>query len=180
MEELIYFLEKYIEDEHKMFIAGLSEKNVSLFKKEYENFKTKYYQYGIGNFNITTPRQPYGEYFERGKQIIANAIPRIIFQVKKYNHPEWGVMYRCYLSGTSPSINMEKNYEENFFIVKKDGDYNIISIYTTPIEIKKLHPDLREWDHRQGIEIKELGTLVEVKKFQPPEDPVQLEEYKAE
>jgi hypothetical protein len=180
MEEFINFLEEYIKNEHQMYISGLSERNVDLFQKKYAEFESKYYENGIVNYNITTPRPSDEEYFQNGKEIIEKAIPRIVFQIKKYDHQEWGILYRCYLSRTSPSKRLEKSYLENFFIIKKVNDYKIISVYTIPIGLRRLRPDLRDWRYSQGKEISDLGKLLEVKKFQPPEDPIQLEEYNAE
>jgi hypothetical protein len=45
---------------------------------------------------------------------IEEAIPRIIYQIKKYDHPEWGIMYRCYLSRTFPSRDAAKNAYDEF------------------------------------------------------------------
>lgn len=180
VERFSVFLDRYICDEHQLFISGLSERNVSLFKQNYEAFESKYYEYGIVNYQISTPKQPYDKYFERGKRMIEASIPRIIFQVKKYEHPQWGMLYRCYLSTTSPSKRMKKDYAENFFVYQLGDEYKIISIYTLPPELTKLNPDLREWEYSRGKTIEELGTLLKVKKYHPTEDPTQLEEYQIE
>lgn len=180
MEQFKKFLEKYIEEEHKLYIAGLSETNVDLFLEKYKNFENKYYEYGIVNYNISTPREPFKKYYARGKKIIEDSIPRIIFQIKTYEHSDFEIVFRCYLSRTSPPKQMPRNYYENFFVVKKDNDYKIISIYTIKIGLKKISTDLKDWEYSRGKEMVRLGKTLDIMKFQPPEDPVQLEEYKAE
>ncbi len=36
------------------------------------------------------------------------------------------------------------------------------------------------WEHSDGLELAELGALVDVRKFRPPDDPIQQEDYRAD
>ncbi|MEQ8996794.1 MAG: hypothetical protein RID53_09865 [Coleofasciculus sp. B1-GNL1-01] len=171
MEEAITFIRNFIDKEYETWVACWSEPDNNVFRPKRSELNTLYE--GDLKSDIYRPRQVDESYFEEGKEQLEQTQPRIFFQVKKYQHPTHGNLYRCYVSST---LRGRSTYSTCFYLANTENGLKIVSQYNVSSD----PGNGISWNWRGGLKLDKLGELVEVRKFQAPTDPEHLKEYEAE
>lgn len=173
------FIKAFIKEEYEALVSQYTERNSEIFQGKLEKLK-KFYAPGI---LPDVNRSPFTSerWFEEGKKTVESVLaPRVLFQVKEYEHPTLGKIYRCYVSNTTTARNNQHSYFANFYLTDRKDGLKIVAKYHIDREITNLDGGLEGWNNRGGIELETLGKLNEVRKFQEPSDPKHLAEYQAE
>jgi hypothetical protein len=183
MDEVIDFLRDYIETEYQILLVRYSERDEQLFLGQLAQIKP-FLAPGVES-NLERP-PPDEDWFTIGKKMIAGGAvaPRTLFQVKMYRHSEHGDLYRAYVSDTSRPRGKRSNYFANFFVAPVLQQLKIISRYDLDIlpdqKGERFEAQGLSWIWHSGLTIEELGTLIEVRKLQVPDESFALAEYLTE
>jgi hypothetical protein len=195
LDEAVDFFQQFIRAEYEMATAAYGERDTGLYVEKYAEFERFLKDVktmdsrgrDLDDFTLELMAAEGEDWFETGKKVLEALRPRTLFQVKHYIHPEWGDLFRGYLSHPrAPIVNV---YGFNFYATRIDDELRIISMYSTCDECfttgKIKGKPCREcgatgWRFQEGRRIETPGRLVEVRKLQPPADPEQLREYEAE
>lgn len=104
-------------------------------------------------------------------------VPRILFKIKKWEHPKEGNLYQVYLSSTQNTD--EKTYFQSLIAKETKGKFYFVgrysicyTCYATGIHNGKPCPDCsgRGWEFREGLKLKTLGGgKQEIFRYQAPE-----------
>ena len=112
--------------------------------------------------------------------------PRVIFQAKKYHHPSHGDLVRFYLSDVYKYPLL--GYARNYIVSQTEHGLRIVAQYANcslgcrGASVLPGNPDCEVcgsmgMEHLEGVQFRDFGDLVEVRKFQPPTDPIHLAEF---
>ncbi|MDJ1471056.1 hypothetical protein [Xanthocytophaga flava] len=170
MEEAIAFINEFIANEYAAWQAYYLEQDDELFEEVRDKVDR---MYGADLMTEVNYRSIYESWFTEGEAKLAQVKPRILFQIKEYEHTDYGSLFRCYVSSYS---NWSDSYSASFYIAKrenfrtKEKEWRIVSKYNN---------DVGNWQWRGGIRVEPLGKLLSVRQFQPPADPVDLADYEA-
>jgi hypothetical protein len=180
------FINEYLKKENKASIGKWTE---TLNNEECEklNKKAKSYYHsivsaidfgrGVGFFDDE-------EIKEYAPIKIEEIVKRTLFQIKKYENPTCGdvikrilkdnVIYLCYTSDDEKYEDSKIRYSRIFVVANTNEGMKIITYFLFKDGILD-QPDDYEPNH-----ITDLGTLVEKRKFQAPEEENSLADYNAE
>jgi len=167
MEDAINFIKQFIDEEYEALVAQWTEHDNSVFKTKRRELN-RFYGPDITP-EINRPRSVDKRWFEKAKKYLDMIQPRILFQVKQYEHPTLGNLYRCYVSTTQRS---NSTYFACLYVAHTEQGLKIVAQYNTDFE--------GGWDWSGGVKLETLGKLIEVRKFQAPTEPENLKEYEAE
>ncbi|HEX3078482.1 MAG TPA: hypothetical protein VHQ24_16615 [Lachnospiraceae bacterium] len=96
MDEIILFINDFIEKEYEAFIACYSEKDEEIFEDK-QNQVDLMYSSGLRTI-VQRGCDPQEEWFIEGEKQLQVVRKRILFQIKKYQHSEFDILYECSLS----------------------------------------------------------------------------------
>ncbi len=180
IEVAVEFIKAFIEKEYQALVSQYTERDEAIFQAKVAELEA-YYEPDIPSM-LNRPNPPDEEWFELGKQSVEQSLtPRILFQIKEYEHPSLGKLYRCYVGQNFRARNNNQaHYILNLYVAQKDGGLKIVSKYHIDRNKTTLDTGLDSWSYRDGIELETLGNLLEVRKFREPTPPEQLAEYLAE
>ena len=136
--------------------------------------------------DMVRPIAPVDAWFETGQAMLAGGLltPRTLFQIKAYRHPELGRLYRLYVSAPSRPRSGGSSYFTNFFAADTDSGLKVIARYD--IDLLPDQPGERlqinglDWIFAGGTSLETLGSLLEVRQFEPPSRSEHLTEYELE
>jgi hypothetical protein len=179
------FISLYIEKEYEFLIALWTEKNIKIFRDKQHELQ-HFYAQGLTP-EVGRPLCLDDQWFEVGQEEIESICPRDLFQIKHYQNQVFGNFYRCYVSNTSKYG--KKTYFSCLYITNIENEWKITSRYNICFTCNSLG-QLEDghkcsecsgsgWNWRGGFKLKELGKLVDVRKFQSPDNPIQMKEYNA-
>ena len=171
MDKAVAFIRTYIEKEYDTEIAHYTERDDSVFKAKLTELN-KMYAAGLTS-EIYRPKGVPESRFKRWQKQLEQTQKRVLFQVKKYNHPDHESLYRFYLSSTQLG---DDTYFTCFYLANTENGLKIVSQYNVSSD----QGNGISWNWRGGLKLDKLGELVEVRKFQAPTDPEHLKEYEAE
>jgi hypothetical protein len=186
MEKVIKFVQEYLEEEHRTVIAFYTERD----QDRYQQRKCKLDAFSIPEVEdklISRSSTPSEEFFEAGEGNVNSGViaKRPLFQIKLYKHPEFGELYRVYLGPTHIFSNSSL-YDVNLFVTEVEGQLKVIAVY----KFNRFAGRQRRnyftdhglgWNYQSGKKIETLGILLDVRKFQVPDDQHGvLAEYNAE
>ncbi|PTL85200.1 hypothetical protein [Vitiosangium sp. GDMCC 1.1324] len=112
--------------------------------------------------------------------------PRVLFQLKKYAHPEMGELYRAYVSG-----EFKHNVGAYNLILTLAHTKHGLQIVSVDSRCMNCRGSGREdgeacqecggkgWEHESGRKLGELGAPVEVIKLQAPTNPESRADYES-
>lgn len=181
MEEVLAFLEAFVKEEYETIIALHTEPNDDIFEAKCSRLNNLL----VKDLDSELYRSS-AKNLESVEKVLRTYQPRILFQVKQYNHPIFHELYQAYMSSTWRGSN---HYFTSFFIGKVANSLKVLAQYNICNECNgtgwqdDYHCEECNgfgWNWRGGFKLKELGKLVDVCKFQPPDNPTQITEYKAE
>ena len=158
MEDAIHFIQAFISKEYEALIAQWTEPDNSLFKTKRREVNS-FYGPDLAT-EVNRPRSVDDKWFKGAKKYLDMIQPRILFQVKQYEHSTLGNLYRCYVSTTQRS---NTTYFACLYIAKTEQGLKIVAQYNTDFE--------GGWNWRGGVKLETLAKLIEVRKFQAPTDP---------
>jgi hypothetical protein len=167
MEDAINFIQAFIGKEYEALVAQWTERDDSIFEEKRNEVRQFYGAYLTPEVNRPEPVD--NKWFKKGKKYLDMIQPRVLFQVKQYEQPTLGNLYRCYVSTTQRDDN---NYFSCLYIGNTEQGVKIVAQYNTDFE--------GGWNWRGGVKLDTLGKLIEVRKFQAPTDPENLKDYEAE
>ncbi len=187
MENILKLVRAFIDDEYvstrSRYDLELSDKNQiaasnvrmkKYFHEIMEDFINKYNRTRIdlGEKSLLIYKKP------------EKVIKRTLFQIKKYENPTCGdvikrvlkdnVIYLCYTSSDEKYEDSKIRYGRIFVVANTNEGMKIITYFLFK-DGKLDQPDDYEPNH-----ITNLGTLVEKRKFQAPEEENSLTDYNAE
>lgn len=178
IEKAIDFIQEFIKKEHQTTVDRSTERNDEVFtakKAELEDF----FGQGLNSEVSRRPDSADENWFQEREEDLELIQPRQLFQVKEYEHPTLGTLYRCYVS----TINIDDNdYFACYYVGQTENGLKIISQYNFDLagESKGLLDHGLYWNWRGGIKLKTQGKLVKIHKLQAPDDDEHLQEYEAE
>lgn len=185
MDEVMAFLREYIEKEYEAERASFTERDEAKFTERL----VALHPYYEGNLRtgLSRPIEFTDAEWERRRAKAGEVIPRNLFQVKRYRHPRFGDVYRAYVSFTKTYGAGTCNY--SMFVREIDGALKVFALYHmchtcygTGSDDGDACADCRGrgWTWATGHDFGgDFGSLVEVRKLQPP-GPRCLPEYDAE
>ncbi len=190
MDRIKKFITEFIQAE---FIAEKSKYNITVSDEDYKILVAKTY-HSFYNLIVSNPHgrgrsvnQIIGDetWEMRWNRTYSSFIPRILFQIKHYINPKLGEalarfvtgkdIYACYLS-YNQSGGKELYFSSIYFVSETNEGLKII--YTMSFDSKKgiwYHPN--ELDTTRVID---PGKLIEVEKYQAPEEESSLLDYNKE
>lgn len=176
---LLDFLDRWRQCEFEALRDSYTERDETIYRRRLaalEGF------YARGHWpHAERPAPPDEEWFRLGDDYAKRwLMPRVIFQVKEYRHPAMGSLWRAYVSHVSRTLDASSAYFACMFVARQDEDLRLISTYHVDLDATQLRPDLRDWCHRGGQELDQLGRLSAVMKLQAPTEPRDLAEYRDE
>ncbi|KFF01451.1 hypothetical protein [Chryseobacterium luteum] len=190
MKEIKEFVEKDIEAE---FNCNKAKTDVTITDNEYENLKHKVHSYfhsvipdsygrGMSQEELLNDEEIYQDLYRKN---VINATPRTLFQIKQYQNPKVGEglarwllndeLFACYTSYTEDT-GRELGYNKLFYVAQTNEGLKII--YDLTFGVKE-----PEWRHSHDLKInqvKDPGKLIDVQKYQAPEEANSLADYNAE
>lgn len=168
--------------EYEVFVQKYSNPDRDKVRELYEKLKTHYSKGLTVSPEVVVSSLDDKNWQKIGAENIEESEKRILFQIKEYEHPEEGIIYRCYFSSLDKPYE-EGEYEYNINLIMSDKKRAFISRYKLKndwYDLPKLNTDLSDYKNVGGLEFDTLGTLKAVHKFKEPFDPLMLEEYNAE
>ncbi|HZS41670.1 MAG TPA: hypothetical protein VFF06_32795 [Polyangia bacterium] len=186
MDDVLEFARRYLAEEYEIGRAAwliADEKEYRARLKQYESMYAKPGGLGLGRPTTQTEEQRKAG-AERLK--LSKDEPGILFQVKEYEHPKLGQIYRIYTSGHIHPRHKATMYLSGHIVQRTKDGLKIVARYqfcdtchaTGVFEGKKC-PDCegQGWIYRGGEKVGDPGKLVAVRKVQAPTDEASLEEY---
>jgi hypothetical protein len=181
MEEAIKFIQEFICKEYAAYQACYLEREEEVFEEVQEAVDRMY----AGSLRTRVQRgiEPEEEWFMEGEKILRTIKERILFQIKEYEHPEYGSLWGCYVSdpqgwiATRDGIDSPPYWSDSFSCIlyianrtnRVTGEKNLRIIAEYNITGKKyLYGSLM---------LEPLGNPVAIIQFQPPKDEESKEEY---
>jgi hypothetical protein len=169
VEKAIEFIKSFINQEYKSLVVEKTERDNSKYLASAGEL-SGYCIPGLGlSFAGRRPFKPADDWFKTEKQAADELQPRRIFQIKHYKNPEYGDLFRCYVSETKSGNN---TCFSCLYAAQVEGNLKIISKYN--IDFKG------GWINRGGKEIDKPGDLVEVRMFETPDRPDHMKAYESE
>ncbi|MBN2495796.1 MAG: hypothetical protein JXR96_14485 [Deltaproteobacteria bacterium] len=165
MDELLSFLEEYLQLEHEIEYARVTA------APDYRAIRRKGIRYYLDEpYSLPSgPKQDLPD-------LAANIAPRVIFKASLYAHPDFGQVLRCVLSSQFKSEQLE-NYDELIEVANTDKGPALIAGYNPCHECEctgELDGDpcracggrgwLHAWSERHG----DLGAPLEVRRLVEP------------
>lgn len=187
MEEIKKFIEDYICTENKCLKAKWDiEKNDEEVSELDKNTQLYFHSVMVKNSLKRT-----GYEFRDDEDVLfakikcEKIIPRTLFQIKQYRNPKLGEglarwlvndeLFACYTSYTENN-DMPLDYSTIFYVAQTNEGLKII--YKI-----RYDSDVPEWRHSHDLKINQVkapGKLIDVEKYQAPEEANSLADYNAE
>ena len=185
MDEIIRFVKALLQAEYDALAVQPSDRlDASLYRAKLEQvnsfFSTKILE-DLGQ--IISPQDGL---FEPGEKRINTELlrPRPIFQIKAYEHPELGDIFRVYVGLPWQTKEGQSGYFANYFVANTEEGLKIVSRYLLDLFAESSDSRFEDgslsWIWSGGLEFTTLGRLVEVRKFEIPSEPASLEEFESE
>lgn len=96
MEEAIAFIRNFITKEYEALQVCYLERDEEVFEEK-RNVVDRMYGSGLMTIVNRAP-EPEEDWFTEGETSLKAVKERILFQIKAYDHPEYGNLYACYVS----------------------------------------------------------------------------------
>lgn len=183
MDEVVNYVNAFLNAEYEALVAQYTERDDRVFQAK-RAIVSQFLMSGIPS-DLDRPLQPDDEWFERGKERVENGslMPRTLFQIKVYDHPNFDKLYRAYVSLPLRPRGKRLAYFTNFFISSTQNGYKIVSRYNLDLLPERDNVLFEDgnlaWVWRGGEKLTTLGKLIDVLKFRNPDDPQHLAEYQA-
>lgn len=181
MDEIIKFINEFIEKEYEAFVSSYTEKDEDVFEEKREEVDKMYY----AKLRAIVNRDPYPdeEWFEQAESNLKTVRKRTLFQIKQYAHSKYGFIYGCYVS-----------YPIGWIIKRPDGSENLEGfdsyheILYVAHQTSKATGEMKlriisqyQWKSKKyaygSLDIEPLGQFTAITQFQPPKDSSDLAEY---
>lgn len=178
MEQLLAFVDLYLDAEWTLHQAYAEEKDNALFM----GLRAQYYRDYFSRVRIGYNRASYNENYS---QALHQESRRIVFQIKEYRNNE-NIVFRVYIGDNR--IDNRFSYAKNLYINRMSGSYRIMGVSQMCAECTSLgivDGGLCEscagegWRWFASNKVN-LGSLVKVHKIQAPTREKSLQEYEAE
>lgn len=189
MDEVLAFVRKFIQQEYEFNKILHTERDDASMQAARAQIRA-YFADDFANFDqgpdYRRPSQPDNTFFEDGQLQFDRGwiVPRTFFQLKQYQHPEIGQLFRAYTSSIHRSEPGHNGYANNFFITRQNNDLRIITRYRLHDPRGRGRVMITDhglmWAASGGLKIQTMGKLVAVHKLEPPDQPADRAEYDAE
>jgi hypothetical protein len=170
MDEIIEFIKVVFEEMYQLELKSrdffISESEGEAFSEILDN---KYFDRTTHGVAIFSQRLRTPENAARPMYSPSKVKAPIIFQVKEYDDAKWGKVYKVYASSTIASGS--DIYFRVHYVAKVDGQWKIVGQDAA---------SQGQFEHRNGENFDHLKNPTEIRKLQPPADPLDLEEYNLE
>lgn len=184
MEDIIAFMQAFVAKEYEAYRTLYAEREYAVFAQRRRELD-RFFSWFRGGPPYRFPDQS-DEEFDAAKAALDNIRPRTLFQIKQYEHPVLGNLYRSYTSDTLSTD--ATNYFANFFVAYDGTDRRIVAEYLVCLICQgsgEVDEDIcpecngEGWEHFGGIELdlENLGPLIAVRRLQPPDSHAQRMDY---
>ena len=185
INEVNNFIGSFLNNEFDLIKSIALEPDRNVVHKKYEEFLKYFIKGALKDSSIVLNESIDKRWKTEGNEWIKGLCKRTLFQIKEYEYPELGSIFRCYLSNLIEPYQNNYKYFYNYFIIKKDNDYKIFSIYIFKKKNedinRKLSLDLKDFNNVSGVELKKISLPPKnILKVFPPTFPPHLEEYNKE
>lgn len=178
MEEVINFLNAFIREEYETLITLQAEYPISVLEAKCSNLNSFFSNnlepelYRLNSYNL---KEGTPEIFQ----------PRILFQVKQYNHPIYSKLYRAYMSSV---WHGDTSYFTSFFVSFEGSKLKIVSQYNVCVDCNGSGTQGSKtceecsgfgWNWRGGFQLDTFGKEYKTYKLKMPNNSVHLEDYES-
>jgi hypothetical protein len=186
LDAAVEFIRDFITAENAALHAQYTEHNQAAFDKKLDRLK-EFYADDVAP-DVNDPGERDAAFFKESAESLDSVKPRLLFQVKRYEHPKLGDVYRAYVSNNTRS-GKKSLYFANLYVAGKGKERKIIANYVLcrncaglgKVDGKKC-PECKGdgWLWAGGTHMPKLDKPVEVHKLHAPDKPEHLAEYEAE
>jgi hypothetical protein len=168
MDEVIKFVLQVFSEMYQLEVLNFTAFDEAEVQKFADEINLKYFYSTIHGTGIMPQYLRTPETFARPSYSPSKVKAPILFQAKEYDDVKWGKVYKVYASSTQI---LNQRYSWVHYVAKHEGQWKIIG-----------QDAVRQgfFEHFRGVNFDHLETPLEVRKFQPPSDPADLEEYNSE
>ncbi|MDQ2805460.1 MAG: hypothetical protein M3Z04_00850 [Chloroflexota bacterium] len=186
MDQVVDFMQDFIKAEHTTQLALYTDPDEAALRAKLNDLAT-FYAANVEP-DVKAPGMRDAAYFKQAKKSLPTVQPRILFQIKHYQHPKLGDLYRCYLS-ENLRAGSQASYFANLYVAAQHGKLQIVAQYLICLDCDgigkvdgKRCPECKGkgWDYFYGVKVANPGELVEVRKLHKPDNPQQQADYEAE
>lgn len=170
-DDPVMFIRAFLEAEYQVYLTHATEPDNTVFQarvEEYLNFFA--FKVSRSEVFLFRPATIDTDWFEENQDRAEEIEPRKLFLIRTYQHPEFGVIHRCYV-GDEYEGNCD--YAACFCIGEHANEVKIISRHL----MNWVHTG---WDWTGGKRMKDFGQLINVLRFQVPEHAKDLADYESE
>jgi hypothetical protein len=179
METVITFITEFLSQEYRTIINLRAESDTRLIETDLDTLN-QFFQ-GLNSGLSLSSLQT----LEDRGSVVRQLQPRVLFQIKQYDHFTLGTIYRVYLSS---SFRGDRDYFTNFYLADTEKGLKIIARYNlcndcngigTRAGVSCQECSGLGWKWRGGQQLDTLGASIAVRKFEPPIDIQHLQEYES-
>jgi hypothetical protein len=170
-KDFITPIRMFLKAEYDAIIAAKTEPNDSKFQSKIAEYQV-FFSSKLNPIMVAMyrPETLDDEWFLNQKEILEDITPRKLFLVRIYQHPEYDLLYKCYVSG---NYKNNLDYSAIFYFGKIDSDLKIIAYY-----LRKRNRT--GWDWSGGKRFKDFGKFVTVQRFLAPANVKDLSDYESD
>ncbi|WP_196887667.1 hypothetical protein [Aureivirga sp. CE67] len=189
MEKIYNFITEFVRNDYEIhrtkYDISLSDENHDKLSTKLNSYIHPYLNYNQNRVRKVASVLNDQVYLNRFSRKINKIIPRTLFQIKHYQHPELGSslesiikdddLWACYLSYDQQG-GRDLYFSSIFFVANTNKGLKII--YKMSFD-----SDNGEWYHPHNGEVLQVlnpGTLISVEKYQAPEEETSLMDYNTE
>ena len=178
MEELLGFVETLTDVEHAALIAQYTERDDQVYHEARNRLV------GLIHEGMRAPYRPgrrKESYFTRKAKNVAALVPRKTFMVARYEHPDYGALYRVWQGGNHNAPGMEGSFDRNIYVASIEGAMKVVGRSDRCYRCAQAGCSECKghgWTYLMPPEFTDLGTPLEVRKLQPPSERY-LSQYEA-
>jgi len=185
--EVIEVLRQFTRRDHEARLALYTEPDPETYQRKVAEVE-QHYALEEGVYTGFSHRRQLSEQWHRTRDKMGKRVTqRVLFQVKKYESPEFGELFLAYLSGEFK--HDQDGYAQRLVLTQTKAGLRISSVDGLCLSCTgrgKIGEEQcsacggRGWEHGSGRKLGTLGQLVETYKLQAPTDPTSLAEYESE
>ncbi len=181
MKEAIEFIQDFIRKEYAAYQACYLERERKVFKEAQRAVGLMY----AGDLRTQVQRgiEPEEEWFTEGEKKIQEIKERLLFQIREYEHQEYGSLWGCYVSDPHGWTSIRDGIESPPYWSDSYSCILYVAYITSPVTSEKNLYIIAEYNFTSkkyiygSLLLEPLGNTVAILQFQPPKDEESRVEY---
>lgn len=175
MEEVAAFLRDYVEAEHAAQMCLYTERDDAVLQVKLDTLQT--FHAPAVPPDVRAPLVRDESWFSQAAETLGSIQPRVLFQIKHYQHPELGDLFRAYVS-SNLRAGKKVGYFASLYLAGHEGRLRIVSRYLICLDCEGAGrvngKKCREckgkgWEYFYGLKLPDPGALIEVRRLRSPD-----------